>query len=79
MLIFLLSNWKSILVGIACFAAGFSIGYSIGEFVGKRLGHQEAIIEQVQQTLEVKEQYVKIRNHRPDNAAIIKRLRSGTF
>jgi hypothetical protein len=70
---------KGIVTGIVCFGLGFGTGWLIGELVGKSLGKEIARVEQVENALEIKEKHEKIRNHRPDNDALVKRLLEGSF
>lgn len=79
MFIWLIKNWLSVLVAIVSFSAGVFVGYHIGEWQGKKLGRAELKQEITQEVLEVKVKHAEIRNHRPDNAALIKRLRAHTY
>lgn len=83
MFLFFLTNWRYVIVAVASFSIGFGVGYNVGEFLGKRQGiaegRDQARLEQLSKTLEVKEKHAKIRNHRPDNAALVKRLRASTY
>lgn len=70
---------KGIVTGIVCFGLGFGAGWFIGELVGKSIGKENARVEQVENALEIKEKHEKIRNNRPDNDALVKRLLEGSF
>lgn len=70
---------KGIVTGIVCFGLGFGCGWFVGELVGKHIGKETARVEQVETALVIKEKHEKIRNDRPDNDALVKRLLSGTF
>ena len=70
---------KGLLIGIACFSLGFSLGWFGGKFIGKSIEKKIAYVEQLENALEIKEKHEKIRNNRPDNDALIKRLLEGSF
>jgi len=79
MLIWIVKNWSYILVSILSFGLGYMIGHNIGVWHGKSLGRAEFKQEVTQEIVKVKVKNAEIRNHRPDNDALIKRLRSHTY
>ncbi len=79
MFIWALKNVDYILVALVSFFLGFCVGQQIGQWQGKAEGRAEFKQEVTEEVLKVKVKNAKIRDHRPDHDALIKRLRAHTY
>lgn len=79
MFLFLLTNWKSVLIGIATLVLGLTIGYKFGNFTGNIEGGKAAVARGVMESAKIREQQNEVRNLRPDTDEFLNGMRNGQF
>ncbi len=66
-------------IALLTLLVGVYIGFFAGEISGKIEGCTNTNLRDLQTNVTIEEEQNEIRNHRPDNDALLKRLRGGTF